>query len=94
MNFRGGALTDVRFENCLLPDADFSGAILHRVSFGGCILTGADFTHATCTSVDLRGASLGIADGLGSLAGSTIDSVQLLALAPQLAQHLGITVAD
>ena len=32
VNFRGGTFADVRFENCLLPDADFSGAILHRVS--------------------------------------------------------------
>jgi len=94
VNFRGATLADVRFENCLQPDADFSGATLHRVSFSGCTLTGADFTQASCTSVDLRGASLGITGGFGSLGGSTIDSVQLVALAPQLAHHLGITVAD
>jgi uncharacterized protein YjbI with pentapeptide repeats len=57
-------------------------------------VTGADFTKTTCTEVDLRGASLGITGGLGSLGGTTIDSVQLVALAPQLANHLGITVED
>jgi hypothetical protein len=47
---------------------------------------------ATCTDVDLRGASLSIADGFDALRGTTIDSVQLVTLAPQLANHLGITV--
>jgi len=68
-----------------LDSVNFRGGTFADVRFENCLLP---------TSVDLRGASLGIADGLGSLAGSTIDSVQLLALAPQLAQHLGITVAD
>jgi hypothetical protein len=44
--------------------------------------------------VDLRGAELGISGGYESLGGTTIDSVQLVALAPLLARHLGITVAD
>jgi hypothetical protein len=57
-------------------------------------VAGADFTKATCADVDLRGASLGITGGLGSLGGTTIDSVQLVSLAPQLAYHLGIKVAD
>jgi hypothetical protein len=44
--------------------------------------------------VDLRGARLGITAGYESLRGVTIDSGQLVALAPYLARHLGITVAD
>ena len=94
VNFRSGTLTDVTFEDCLLRDADFGGATLLRVSFGGCTLTGADFTKVTCTDVDLRGAELGITAGYESLRGATIDNGQLVALAPLLARHLGITVAD
>ena len=93
VNFRGGTLTDVTFENCLLRDVDFGGATLRRVGFGGCTLAGADFTKAGCAEVDLRGAELGITAGYESLSGATIDSVQLVALAPLLARHLGITVA-
>jgi hypothetical protein len=48
----------------------------------------------TCTKVDLRGAELGITAGYESLRGATIDSVQLVALAPLLAHHLGITITD
>jgi uncharacterized protein YjbI with pentapeptide repeats len=94
VNFRGGSLIDVTFENCVLLDADFGGARLQRVSFGGCTLARADFTKVTCTDVDLRGARLGITAGYESLRGATIDSVQLVELAPLLARHLGLTVSD
>ena len=92
--FADAVFDEVAAGNCLLRDPDFGSARLTRVSFPGCTLTGADFTKATCTDVDLRGASLGITGGLGALGGTTIDSVQLVALAPQLAHHLGITVTD
>jgi uncharacterized protein YjbI with pentapeptide repeats len=94
VNFRDAVFTDVAFEDCVLRDVDFGGATLLRVSFAGCTLTGADFTKANCTEVDLRGAQLGITAGYESLRGVTIDSAQLVGLAPYLARHLGITVAD
>ena len=94
VNFRQATFTDVAFEDCVLRDADFGGATLLRVSFAGCTLTGADFTMAACAEVDLRGAQLGITAGYESLRGVTIDSVQLVGLAPYLARHLGITVRD
>jgi len=94
MNFRSATLTDVTFEDCVLSNVDFGAATLLRVSFAGCTLTGADFTKAACTKVDLRGARLGITAGWESLRGVTIDSGQLVTLAPYLARHLGIAVAD
>ena len=39
-------------------------------------------------------ADTSITGGFDALRGATIDSVQLIALASQLANHLGITVAD
>jgi uncharacterized protein YjbI with pentapeptide repeats len=80
--------------DCVLHEVDFGGATLLRVKFGGSTLTGADFTKVTCTDVDLRDASLDITAGYDSLRGATIDSAQLVALAPYLARHLGITVAS
>jgi uncharacterized protein YjbI with pentapeptide repeats len=100
VNFRDCKLTDVTFEDCVLRDVDFASAKLSRVRFPGSSLTGLDLTHATCTDVDLRGARLGsqaapgIKAGYDSLRGARIDSLQLLTLAPLLAYHLGITVAD
>ena len=94
VNFRSGTLREVTFEDCVLRDAEFGGATLRRVGFGGCTLARADFTKASCDEVDLRGAELGISGGYESLRGATIDSVQLVALAPLLARHLGIMVTD
>jgi uncharacterized protein YjbI with pentapeptide repeats len=94
VNFRDATLTDVTFEDCVLRDPDFATAKLTRVRFPGCTMTGATFTRATCASVDLRGASLGITAGYDALSGVTIDSLQLMALAPLLAHHLGIQVKD
>jgi uncharacterized protein YjbI with pentapeptide repeats len=94
VNFRSSVLTDVKFEDCMLSDVDFGAAKLTRVSFAGSTLRSADFTKVSCTDVDLRGAALGLSGGFDSLRGTTIDSVQLVALAPHLARHLGITVTD
>ena len=100
VNFRDSKLTDVVFEDCVLRDVDFGSAKLTRVRFTGSTLVGADFTHAECKDVDLRGARLGSADapgikaGYDRLGGTRIDSLQLMTLAPLLAQHLGIRVTD
>lgn len=93
VNFRESTFRDVTFENCLMRDVDFGSARLNRVAFPGCVL-GADFSKATLAQVDLRGAELRITAGYDSLRGATIGNVQLIGLAPMLAQHLGLTVED
>jgi len=92
---------NVRHEkHWVLRDVDFGSAKLIRVRFPGCQFANVDFTKATCSSVDLRGARLGTGDtpgikaGYDSLSGARIDSVQLMTLAPLLADHLGIKVMD
>jgi len=79
---------------------DFGSGKLTRARFAGSTLVGADFTRVACKDVDLRGARLGTADtagikaGYDSLSGIRIDTLQLMTLAPLLAHHLGIKVAD
>ena len=100
VNFRDGKLTEVTFEDCVLRDVDFGSAKLAKARFPGSQLVNVDLTRATCSSVDLRGARLGTEDapgikaGYDSLSGTRIDSGQLMTLAPLLAHHLGIKVAD
>jgi uncharacterized protein YjbI with pentapeptide repeats len=100
VNFRDAKLTDVVFEDCVLRDVDFGSATLLRVRFPGSQLTDVDLTRANCREVDLRGARLGTGDtpgikaGYDRLAGVTIDLPQLMTIAPQLAGHLGLRVAD
>ncbi|HEV2635459.1 MAG TPA: pentapeptide repeat-containing protein [Actinocrinis sp.] len=94
VNFRTAKLADVIFEDCTIKDVDFAGASLQRVSFSGCTLTDVDFTKASLSKVDLRGAELISLSGLDALRGATIDTGQLLGLAPALAAFLGINVQD
>ncbi len=93
VNFRDAALTDVRFENCLLRGVDFGGARLTRTVFADCRLRRADFTKAALDQVDLRGSELDILAGPDSLRGAIITPGQLTAIAPALADSLGIIVA-
>lgn len=49
-------LTGVRFERCVLTDADFDGAILRGTVIEDCSLGGARFVRADLAGADLRGA--------------------------------------
>jgi len=95
VNLRGAVLRDVVFEDCLLRDVDLGGAKLTEVSFPGSTLEEVRLGGAELRQVDLRGAvRLGLPDGHQGLRGALISSSQLLELAPQFAQALGITVKD
>ncbi|MDH6120698.1 pentapeptide repeat-containing protein [Kitasatospora sp. GAS204B] len=95
VNLRGAVLRDVVFEDCQLRDVDFGGAKLTGVSFPGSSLEEVRFAGATLARTDLRGASrLVLPDGHEGLRGALISSAQLIELAPQFAQALGVQVRD
>jgi uncharacterized protein YjbI with pentapeptide repeats len=94
VNLRAARLTGVTFTDCLLRDVDFSGAKLRQTTFAGCQLSGADFSKAELDRVDLRGSELGLIVGPQPLRGAIISSGQLGAIAPVLADALGIVVDD
>ncbi|MGH7779566.1 MAG: pentapeptide repeat-containing protein [Candidatus Binataceae bacterium] len=75
----GAKLKGIKFEDCILSDADFQDADLDGVSFPGCDLSRADFTGAKLREVDLSGAKI---DGLriepAQLRGVTIDASQAM----------------
>ena len=94
VNFRDAELTGVTFTDCLLRDVDFGGAALTRTAFAGSRLTGVDFSRARLDEVDLRGSELGLIVGPQPLRGAIISTGQLAAIAPLLAESLGIVVED
>ena len=93
LNLRSATLADVVFDRCDLGEVDFGEATLTNVTFPGSTLRGARFAKAALKKVDFRGAvRLDVVGDCGSLRGAVIDTSQLLALAPALAQTLGILV--
>jgi uncharacterized protein YjbI with pentapeptide repeats len=64
-------------------------------TFGDSRLAAVIFTQTTLDQVDLRGAAeLGLVTDAISLRGAIVTSAQLTAMAPVLAETLGIVVAD
>ncbi|HUY51756.1 MAG TPA: pentapeptide repeat-containing protein [Streptosporangiaceae bacterium] len=94
VNFRGATLDEVSFADCLLRDVDFAGATLRRCRFPDSRLSETDFSQVTLDKVDLRGAELGIIITPGSLRGAIISTAQLAEIAPLLAEHAGIMIAE
>ena len=94
VNFRDAELTAVTFSDCLLRAVDFGGAVLTRTAFTASRLADVDFSRARLDQVDLRGSELGLIVGPDPLRGAIISTGQLTAIAPVLADSLGITVDD
>jgi uncharacterized protein YjbI with pentapeptide repeats len=93
-NFRFSKLVRVAFVDCSLTDADFVSAELNHVTFTRCVVERTAFDHCKAFSVDLRGAQLISLSGWQSLKGVSIDTAQLMSIAPQIAQEIGLSVTD
>lgn len=91
-NFRFADIRRARFVDCTLVETDFLGAVLYDVMFESCTLEKTIFDQAKCKQVDLRTSELHEISGWMSLKGATIDAAQLTAVAPYLAQALGMLV--
>jgi uncharacterized protein YjbI with pentapeptide repeats len=93
-NFRYAKLTRVRFIDCTLDEADFQTAELTDVAFQSCRLEKVEFSQVKIKRADVRTSGLQDIRGWQSLRGLTIDPVQLVTIAPQLAHELGIVVEE
>lgn len=92
LNLRGAALRDVEFRNCQFDELDLGG--LQRVRFSGSRTKVLATHQAKLSSVDLRGLDFDEVDGITGLRGAQIGELQLLSLAPQLAEHAGLKIAN
>jgi len=92
-DLRETTLTDVIFTDCDLRDLDAMGARWTRVRFQDCRLGALELGSATLRDVDVSTSELSAVAGVGSLRGLTVSGVQLLQLAPAMAEHLGLVVS-
>lgn len=93
-NFRHSKIDHATFDGCVMTEADFRGAAINASRFSRCELERADFSKAELAWVDMGGSSLDIAGSVLGLRGAIVDSLQLMDLAPRMAQELGITVKE
>ncbi|WP_312181568.1 pentapeptide repeat-containing protein [Arthrobacter sp.] len=94
LNLRGSVLKDVAFSDCVIGELDLVGAKLTRVSFANTRINTLALDQATLEHMDLRGADIHGISGIGSIRGATLSGLQLMEMAPMLAEHLGINVTD
>lgn len=94
INLRASTLEDVLFEDCTIEELDLAGATATRVAFVNCRVGSLALAHARLQDVDLRGLEVGGVSNLEGLSGATLDARQVTALAPALADHLGIRLED
>lgn len=93
-NLRQAKLRDVAFHDVVFDELDLGSATLDRVSFTDCRIDTLTLDGAKLKDVDLRGVRFRAISGLAGLRGATIDAFQLADLAPALAAHVGLVVAD
>ena len=91
-NFRFTKLKRVRFVNCMMNETDFQVAELSEVDFESCHLEKVEFAQCKIKQVDVRTSQLYDIRSWQSLKGLIIDPTQLVMIAPELANELGIVV--
>jgi uncharacterized protein YjbI with pentapeptide repeats len=94
VDLSGATVVDLVFERCAIGELDLSGAEARWVRFDACTIDVLDVAESRLTDVDLTGAQVRAVRGVAGLRGATLGRDQLLDLAPQLADHLGIRVRD
>lgn len=92
VNLREAELVDVTFTGVDLRDVDLAGARLTRVRFEDCRIGHLDVNAATLSGVDLSTSEFDAVSGVGNLRGAAVSELQLLRLAPLMADHLGLKV--
>jgi len=87
-------LSRMTFESCTLREADFTAAQCDWVRFHDCDLRGAIFSKARFTNSEFRRCRLEDIEGIGNLRGTAMALDAVLALAPALANELGIALLE
>lgn len=94
VNLRGADVADLALRECHVDELDLGEASLRRVSLAGSRIGRLGLRGARLESFDLRGATVEAIDGVESLRGAVLSPMQLMDLAPLLADALGIVVED
>jgi len=92
VSLRFSTLRRVTLRDCRLPGLDLTEVTLDDVRLERCTLPGAQFNGTRVKSLRIEGCDLSGATGVAALAGASIHPDDLLALAPSLAEAVGMSV--
>lgn len=90
--FRICKLRRIKCTHCFLIEVDFAGSELCELIFEDYELDKVNFYQVKVKSVDLSSSRMSRLGGWQSLKGTTIDPLQLLSVADELAGELGLKV--
>jgi uncharacterized protein YjbI with pentapeptide repeats len=81
---------NVRFENCVLTEAEFQESTIERAVFIGCDLRNANLANAKLSEVDLRGSKIeGLLLDASQLGSLTVDPSQAMVIIQMLGAKVG-----
>lgn len=93
-NFRSSKFGRCIFIDCDLTETDFAMSTLNNAVFDNCQLDQTEFSNCTCETTEFKNCSLGQINGLAGLKNATISQLNLIELAPILANNLGLKIAE
>ncbi len=83
-------IRDVRFENCVIAEAEFRESTIERVTFTGCDMRNTNLAQARLTEVDLRGSRIeGLVLDAAQLGSLTVDPAQAIVVLQMLGAKVG-----
>lgn len=92
LNLHSSTISDLSIRDCHIEELVLDNAALTRVSFSGVTVDKLSLRGATSRDVDLRGLDFAGIEGIESLKGVTVSSLQATEMAHLFARHLGISV--
>lgn len=93
LNLINSSIQDVLFKDCRFDTLDLFATKAKRIRFENCKVEDLDVRELQGEHIDLRGLDFNHVRGIASLRGATINEVQLMHLASDLALLAGINVA-
>lgn len=94
LNLRGSTVREVVLTRVSVGEMSLSDTLGTSLTLADCTVGSVEFHNGRITKVDLSASALTRVDGLDSLRGVVLSLNQVLDLAPAMAKHLGVAIAE
>jgi len=94
LNLRGSTIREVVLTRVKLGELSLTDATGTNLTLTDCAIDTVEFHNSRVATVDLSTSTMNRVEGFDSLRGVVVSLDQVLDLAPAMARHLGITIAE